>query len=53
MVATNGEDVAFRRRQLQRRLSERLSERLRVPHGGGKRSGGRRRYPWASLLMRV
>ena len=48
-VATNGEDVAFRRRQLQRRLRE----RLRVPHGGGKRSGGRRRYPWASLLMRV
>jgi hypothetical protein len=48
-VAANGEDAAFRRRQLQRRLSE----RLRVPHGGGKRRAGRRRYPWASLLMRV
>ena len=48
-VAANGGDAAFRRRQLQRRLRE----RLRVPHGGGKRSGGRRRYPWASLLMRV
>ena len=45
MVATNGEDAAFRRRQLQRRLRERLRERLRVPHGGGKRRGGRRRYP--------
>ena len=45
----NGEDAAFRRRQLQRRLRE----RLRVPHGGGKRRSGRRRYPWASLLMRV
>ncbi|MSR40136.1 MAG: hypothetical protein EXS02_15035 [Planctomycetes bacterium] len=48
-VAANGEDAAFRRRQLQRRLRE----RLRVPHGGGKRRGGRRRYPWAELLMRV
>ncbi|MEI6129060.1 MAG: hypothetical protein WCR59_03235, partial [Planctomycetota bacterium] len=34
MVAANGEDAAFRRRQLQRRLRERLRERLRVPHGG-------------------
>jgi hypothetical protein len=48
-VAANGEDAAFRRRQLQRRLRE----RLRVPHGGGKRRAGRRRYPWTSLLMRV
>jgi hypothetical protein len=53
MVAVNGEEAAFRRRQLQRRLRERLRERLRVPHGGGKRPCGRRRYPWASLLMRV
>jgi 5,10-methenyltetrahydrofolate synthetase len=48
-VAANGEDAAFRRRQLQRRLRE----RLRVPQGGGKRRSGRRRYPWADLLMRV
>ena len=48
-LSANGEDAAFRRRQLQRRLRE----RLRVPHGGGKRRGGRRRYPWAELLMRV
>jgi hypothetical protein len=48
-VAANGEDAAFRRRQLQRRLRE----RLRGPNGGGKRRSGRRRYPWASLLMRV
>lgn len=49
-AAANPEDAAFRRRQLQRRLRE----RLRVPHGGGKRNGGRRRrYPWAELLMRV
>lgn len=48
-VAANAEDAAFRRRQLQRRLRE----RLRVPHGEGKRRSGRRRYPWASLLMRV
>jgi hypothetical protein len=48
--AANPEDAAFRRRRLQRRLRE----RLRVPHGGGKRTGGRRRrYPWAELLMRV
>jgi hypothetical protein len=48
-MAENSEDAAFRRRQLQRRLRE----RLRVPHGGGKRRAGRRRYPWTSLLMRV
>jgi hypothetical protein len=49
-AAANPEDAALRRRQLQRRLRE----RLRVPHGGGKRNGvRRRRYPWAELLMRV
>ena len=47
--AANAEEAAFRRRQLQRRLRE----RLRVPHGEGKRRSGRKRYPWASLLMRV
>lgn len=46
-VAAQGEDASFRRRQLQRRLRE----RQRVPHGEGKRRGGRRRYPWASLLI--
>jgi hypothetical protein len=44
-AAANPKDAAFRRRQLQRRLRERLC----VPHGGGKRNGGRRRhYPWGS-----
>lgn len=42
-------DAAFRRRQAERRVRE----RLRVPHGGGKRRGGRRRYPWAELLRRA
>ena len=45
----NAEVAAFQRRQVERRLRE----RLRVPHGGGKRRGGRRRHPWAELLRRV
>jgi len=28
-------------------------QRLRGPHGGGRRSGARRRLPWAALLPRV
>jgi hypothetical protein len=28
-------------------------QRLRVPHGCGRRSGARRRLPWAALLQRV
>jgi hypothetical protein len=39
---------------LRRRLAERQRrQRLRVPHGGGRRSGARRRLPWAALLQRV
>ena len=36
---------------LRRRLAERQRrQRLRVPHGCGRRSGARRRLPWAALL---
>jgi hypothetical protein len=39
---------------LRRRLAERQRrQRLRVPHGGERRSGARRRLPWAALLQRV
>ncbi|MFN9977136.1 MAG: transposase, partial [Phycisphaerae bacterium] len=40
--------AAFRRQQAERRMRA----RLRVPHGGGRRSG-RRRYSWAELLQRA
>lgn len=30
-----------------------MRARLRVPHGGGRRRGGRRRYSWAELLQRA
>lgn len=40
---------AFRRQQAERRLRA----RLRVPHGGGRRRGGRRRYSWSVLLERA
>jgi len=39
--------AAFLRQQAERRV------RLRVPHGGGRRRGGRRRYSWAELLQRA
>jgi hypothetical protein len=45
--AGNHCDDAFRRQQAERRVRE----RLRVPHGGGKRRSGRRRYAWADLLQ--
>jgi hypothetical protein len=49
-VATDGVEnvavAAFLRQQAERRLRA----RLRVPHGGGRRRGGRRRYSWAELL---
>ncbi|MBL8724320.1 MAG: transposase [Planctomycetes bacterium] len=39
---------------LRRRLAERQRrQRQRIPHGGGRRSGVRRRLPWAALLQRV
>jgi len=41
--------AAFRRQQAERRVRA----RLRVPHGGGKGRGGRRRYSWAQLLERA
>jgi hypothetical protein len=41
--------AAFQRQQAERRVRA----RLRVPHGGGKRRGVRRRYSWAQLLQRA
>jgi hypothetical protein len=41
--------AAFQRQQAERRVRE----RLRIPHGGGNRRGGRRRYSWAELLQRA
>jgi Putative transposase len=41
--------AGLRRQQAERRLRA----RLRVPHGGGGRRGGRRRYSWAELLQRA
>ena len=41
--------AALRRQQAERRVRA----RLRVPHGGGRRRGGRRRYSWAELLQRA
>jgi hypothetical protein len=41
--------AAFQRQQAERRVRA----RLRVPHGGGRRRGGRRRYSWAQLLERA
>jgi hypothetical protein len=41
--------AAFQRQQAERRVRA----RLRVPHGGGGRRGGRRRYSWAELLQRA
>ena len=43
------EAAGLRRQQAERRLRA----RLRVPHGGGGRRGGRRRYSWAELLERA
>jgi hypothetical protein len=43
-------DAAGLRRQ---QAEHRLRARLRVPHGGGGRRGGRRRYAWAELLQRA
>jgi mono/diheme cytochrome c family protein len=52
-VATDGVEnvaaAAFLRQQAERRVRA----RLRVPHGGGRRRGGRRRYSWAELLQRT
>jgi hypothetical protein len=51
-VAKAVENVAaavFQRQQAERRVRA----RLRVPHGGGGRRGGRRRYSWAELLQRA
>jgi hypothetical protein len=41
--------AAFQRQQAERRVRA----RLRVPHGGGSRRSGRRRYAWAELLQRA
>ena len=41
--------AALRRQQAERRVRA----RLRVPHGGGRRRGGRRRCSWAELLQRA
>jgi len=41
-------DAAFRRQQAERRVRE----RQRVPHGGGRRRGGRLRYQSAELFWR-
>ncbi len=38
---------------LRQQAERRVRERLRVPHGGGRRRGGRRRYSWAELLQRA
>ena len=43
------DEAAFRRQQAERRVRA----RLRVPHGGGRRRSGRRRYSWAELLQRA
>ncbi len=52
-VATDGVEnvaaAAFLRQQAERRVRA----RLRVPHGGGGRRGGRRRYSRAELLQRA
>jgi hypothetical protein len=52
-VATDGVEnvaaAAFLRQQAERRVRA----RLRVPHGGGRRRCGRRRYSWAELLERA
>jgi hypothetical protein len=45
----NVDAAAFQRQQAERRVRA----RLRVPHGGGRRGGGRRRYSWAKLLQRA
>jgi hypothetical protein len=45
----NVDAAAFQRQQAERRVRA----RLRVPHGGGRRGGGRRRYSWAELLQRA
>jgi hypothetical protein len=45
----NIDAAAFQRQQAERRVRA----RLRVPHGGGRRRGGRRRYCWAELLQRA
>ena len=55
VVAAGGDGVenvavaAFLRQQAERRVRA----RLRVPHGGGRRRGGRRRCSWAQLLQRA
>lgn len=41
--------AAFQRQQAERRVRA----GLRVPHGGGERSGGRQRCSWAQLLRRA
>jgi hypothetical protein len=38
---------------LRQQAERRVRARLRVPHGGGRRRGGRRRYSWAELLQRA
>jgi hypothetical protein len=38
---------------LTQQAERRVRARLRVPHGGGRRRGGRRRYSWAELLQRA
>ena len=38
---------------LRQQAERRVRARLRVPHGGGGRRGGRRRYSWAELLQRA
>ena len=55
-VAAAGDDgvenvavAALLRQQTERRVRA----RLRVPRGGGRRRGGRRRYTWAELLQRA
>jgi len=55
-AATDGSDglenvavAAFLRQQAERRVRA----RLRVPHGGGRRRAGRRRYSWTELLQRA
>jgi hypothetical protein len=41
--------AAFQRQQAERRVRK----RLRIPHGGGRRRGGRRRCSWAEMLQRA
>ena len=38
---------------LRQQAERRVRARLRVPHSGGRRRGGRRRYSWAELLQRA